>query len=160
MSTNLYGMFLWQMETYFVNEKREIHTIHNAMALKKVINGTLVASCWARSYPKKYLPLNFFNIHYLCKTLPQMCKNLYGETLAHFQSVVNFAKFQRHKSFPPYGMLQLYPTTSRISLLLQQSKAKPRTSVNSNDILRVQWDITCLYLKGLSQSVLLLWNNR
>ena len=32
---------------------------------------------------------------------------------------------------------------------------QPRTSVNNNDILRVMWDITCLYPKGLSQSVLL-----
>ena len=30
------------------------------------------------------------------------------------------------------------------------------TSVNNNDILRAQWDITCLYPKALSQSVLLL----
>ena len=49
---------------------------------------------------------------------------------------------------------------SRISLLLHESEAKLRTSVNNNDILRVQWDITCLYPKGLSQSVLLLWNNK
>ena len=28
MSTNLYGIILWQMETCFVNEKQEIHTIH------------------------------------------------------------------------------------------------------------------------------------
>ena len=34
---------------------------------------------------------------------------------------------------------------SRISLLLHKSEAKQRTSVNNNDILRVQWDITCLY---------------
>ena len=57
-------------------------------------------------------------------------------------------------------MLLLYPTMSRISLLLQESEAKPRMNVNNNDILRVQWDITCLYPKGLSQSVLRLWNNR
>ena len=48
-------------------------------------------------------------------------------------------------------MLYLYPTTNRISLLLHESEAKPRKSVNNNDILRVQWDITCLYPKGLSQ---------
>ena len=40
MSTNLCGIILWQMETYFVNEKREIHTIH-MIAIKKVIDGTL-----------------------------------------------------------------------------------------------------------------------
>ena len=45
--------------------------------------------------------------------------------------------------------LYLYPTTSRISLLLHKSEAKPRTSVSNNDILQVQWDITCLYPKGL-----------
>ena len=28
MSTNLYGIILWQMETYLVNEKWEIHMIH------------------------------------------------------------------------------------------------------------------------------------
>ena len=44
---------------------------------------------------------------------------------------------------------------SRISLLLHESEVKPRTSVNNNDILQVQWDIICLYPKGLSQSVLL-----
>ena len=48
---------------------------------------------------------------------------------------------------------------SRILLLLHEFEAKPRMSVNNNDILQVQWDITCLYPKGLSQSVLLLWNN-
>ena len=48
--------------------------------------------------------------------------------------------------------------SSRISLLLHESEAKPR--MNNNDILQVQWDITCLYPKGLSQSALLLWNNR
>ena len=38
MSTNLYGIILWQMEIYFVNEKREIHEIHTipqAMAIKR-----------------------------------------------------------------------------------------------------------------------------
>ena len=49
---------------------------------------------------------------------------------------------------------------SRISLLLHKSKAKLRKIVNNNDILQVQWDITCLYPKGLSQLVLLLWNNK
>ena len=44
---------------------------------------------------------------------------------------------------------------SRISLLLHESEAKLRISVNNNDILQVQWDITCVYPKGLSQSVLL-----
>ena len=37
MSTNLCGIILWQMETYFVKEKREIHMI----AIEKVIDGTL-----------------------------------------------------------------------------------------------------------------------
>ena len=49
-----------------------------------------------------------------------------------------------------YVMLYLYPTMSRMSLLLHEPEAKPRTSVNNNDILRVQWDITCLYPKRLS----------
>ena len=44
---------------------------------------------------------------------------------------------------------------SRISLILHESEAKLSKSVNNNDILQVQWDITCLYLEGLSQSVLL-----
>ena len=48
-----------------------------------------------------------------------------------------------------HNSLQLHPTMSRISLLLHQSEAKPRTSVNNNFILQVQWDITCLYRKGL-----------
>ena len=33
--------------------------------------------------------------------------------------------------------LWLYPTTNRISLLLHGSEAKPRMSVNNNDILQV-----------------------
>ena len=36
----------------------------------------------------------------------------------------------------PY-MYYLNPTTSRLSLLLHESEAKPRTSVNNNDNLRV-----------------------
>ena len=32
---------------------------------------------------------------------------------------------------------------SKVSLLLHESEVKPRTSVNNNDILRVQWDIIC-----------------
>ena len=44
---------------------------------------------------------------------------------------------------------------SRMSLLLHKSEVKLRTSVNNNDLLQVQWDITFLYPKGLSQSVLL-----
>ena len=35
-----------------------------------------------------------------------MCKNLDGENLANFWSVVNFAKFLQHQSFPPYGSSQ------------------------------------------------------
>ena len=34
-------------------------------------------------------------------------------------------------------------------------KMQQRISVNNNDILGVMWDITCLYPKGLSQSLLL-----
>ena len=37
------------------------------------------------------------------------------------------------------------PTTSRLSLLLHKSEAKPRTSVNNNDNLRVQWDLSNFY---------------
>ena len=42
-------------------------------------------------------------------------------------------------------MYKLYHTTSRILLLLHDAEAKVRQSVNNNDILRVQCDITCLY---------------
>ena len=41
MTTNLYGTILWQMETYFVNEKQEIHTIYRPVSIKKMIDGTL-----------------------------------------------------------------------------------------------------------------------
>ena len=42
MTTNLYGIILWQMETYFMNKKPEIH-MHDlqAVAIKKTIDGTL-----------------------------------------------------------------------------------------------------------------------
>ena len=46
MSTNLYGTIFWQMETYFVNEKQEINTIHRPYSYQEVIDGTLAASCW------------------------------------------------------------------------------------------------------------------
>ena len=36
-----------------------------------------------------------------------------------------------------HDMQYLNPTSSRLSLLLHESKAKPRTSVNNNDNLRV-----------------------
>ena len=34
---------------------------------------------------------------------------------------------------------------SRLSLLLHESEVKPRTSVNNNDNLRVQWDLSGFY---------------
>ena len=42
-------------------------------------------------------------------------------------------------------MLLLYHSTTRISLLIHESEAKPRTSVNNKDILRVYCDITGFY---------------
>ena len=42
-------------------------------------------------------------------------------------------------------MYYLNLTTSRLSLLLHESKAKPRTSVNNNDNLQVQWDLSGFY---------------
>ena len=42
-------------------------------------------------------------------------------------------------------MYYLNPTTSRLSLLLHESEAEPRTSVNNNDNLRVQWDLSGFY---------------
>ena len=39
----------------------------------------------------------------------------------------------------------LNSTTSRLSLLLHESKVKPRTSFNNNDNLRVQWDLSGFY---------------
>ena len=45
-------------------------------------------------------------------------------------------------------MLYLNPTMSRLSLLLHESKSKPRTSVNNNDNLQVQWDLSGLYPSG------------
>ena len=35
-----------------------------------------------------------------------MCKNLDGENLMNFWSVVNFAKFLQHQSFPPYSIVE------------------------------------------------------
>ena len=42
-------------------------------------------------------------------------------------------------------MYYLNPTMSKLSLLLHELKAKPRTSVNNNDNLRVQWDLSGFY---------------
>ena len=39
--------YIWDIP--LADEKREIHMIHKAMALKKVIDGTSAASCWARA---------------------------------------------------------------------------------------------------------------
>ena len=60
---------------------------------------------------------------------------------------------------------EIYPLSFSIDLRCQSSiyvivtshheyeyEAKPRMSVNNNDTLRVQWDITYLYSKGLYQS--------
>ena len=48
------------METYFVNEKREIGSSHDpqAMAIKKVLQLQAVGHVH-----KKYLPINLFDIH-------------------------------------------------------------------------------------------------
>ena len=35
MTINLYGIILWQMETYFVNKKREIFTIYRLWLSKR-----------------------------------------------------------------------------------------------------------------------------
>ena len=74
-----------------------------AMVLKKVIDGIPVGHV-----PKKYLSINLFDIHYSRETLPQMCKNLDGENLANFWSVVNFVKFQQRQSFAPYCTTSTY----------------------------------------------------
>ena len=50
----------------------------------------------------KYLQL--FTVLHSRETLLQMGKNLDGENLANFLSIINFAKFSQHQSFPPYGM--------------------------------------------------------
>ena len=42
MSTNLYGVIVWQMETYFVNEK---FTQFTGQGYQQVIDGTPAASC-------------------------------------------------------------------------------------------------------------------
>ena len=41
MTTNIYGIILWQMETRFVNKKREYSHDLQAVAIKKTIDGTL-----------------------------------------------------------------------------------------------------------------------
>ena len=42
-------------------------------------------------------------------------------------------------------MYYLNPTTSRLSWLLHESEAEPRTIINKNDNLRVQWDLSGFY---------------
>ena len=42
-------------------------------------------------------------------------------------------------------MYYLNLTTSRLLLLLHKSEAKLRMSVNNNDNLRVQWDLSGFY---------------
>ena len=67
MSTNLYGIFLWQMKTFLVNEKWEIYTIHRPWFSRR---SSMVSQLQVGGYvPKKYLPMNLFNIHYSRKTL-------------------------------------------------------------------------------------------
>ena len=58
MSTNLYGIILWQMETYFVNEKFTQSTGHG---YQEVINGTSAEV--VGHMPNTYFPINLFNIH-------------------------------------------------------------------------------------------------
>ena len=52
-------------------------------------------------------------------------------------------------------MYKLYHTTSGISLLLHDTKAMPRQSVNNSDIPQVYCDITCLYLVMCNIPILL-----
>ena len=103
------------MKTYLVKNKQEIHTIHKAMALMKVTDGTPTQLQIVGHMPKKYLPINFFDIHYSCETLLQMCKNLDGENLANFWLVVNFAKFQGRQSFPLYSSFLSYTFSSLVT---------------------------------------------
>ena len=56
VSTNLYGIILWQMETYFVNEKREIDKIYTAGRGYQDDDWWYPVSCCARAKE------NIFNI--------------------------------------------------------------------------------------------------
>ena len=77
------------METYFVNEKQENSHDPQAMAIKR----------WSKVHqlqavghvPKTYLPINLFNIH--MRLFSYIWKNLDGENLVNFCSVINFTKF-------------------------------------------------------------------
>ena len=56
----------------------------------------------------------------------------------------------------PQNFAQNYnPGVSMISLLLHESEVKPRTSVNNKISYKCTWVITCLFPKGLQQSMLL-----
>ena len=61
MTTNLYGIILWQMQTYLVNEKQEIHMIPSVRSTGGGSQGDrwYPASCWA--LPKEII-FNLFNI--------------------------------------------------------------------------------------------------
>ena len=50
-----------------------------------------------------------------------------------------------HNDFTINEKYYLNPTTSRLSLLLHESEAMPRMSVNNNDNLRAQWDLSGFY---------------
>ena len=112
MTINLYGIILWQMETYFVNKKREILTIYRLWLSRRRL---MVPYKLLGAYQFKE---NIFDIlkkrqqYYTHARLffhtLQMCKNLNGENLANFLAVINFAKFSWHQSIPSYGM---YPAT-------------------------------------------------
>ena len=61
VSTNLYGIILWQMYTYLVNKKQEIHMIHKPWLSRR---WSMVLQLQVVEHvPRKYFPINLFDIH-------------------------------------------------------------------------------------------------
>ena len=90
MSTNLYGTIIWQMETFFVNEKREIHTIHRPWLSGgnqwypncKLLSTFLI---------KNYLSINLFDIHVRLYRLVKIWMVKFGEFLVGRPFLLNFS---------------------------------------------------------------------
>ena len=114
MSTNLYGINLWQWRlTYLVNEKREIHAIHRPwLAFVGTDLPEEPFDCGSYSSCSSVADSVFTGTHLkYCKIwhyythvrLYYRCVNFDGENLVKFWLVINFARFLLCQNFSPYG---------------------------------------------------------
>ena len=61
-----------------------------------------------------------------------MCKNLDGENLVDFWSIINFAKFKQRQSFPPYSI-----TASTESLKFRKASIRKQAPKPSQIITEI-----------------------